>query len=218
MKTNNTDIIRNIVKTGLFEAAWSTRSKDHPYLFNRIEFEIPSLDLIAWLKNQIDPIKIYASDRNHQYEIAGIGAIDILSDCAECDFSAVFPEIRRRIAASHEQIKYFGGIAFNLSQNLDNDWTDFGKYYFLVPRFEIVTKNGQTFFACNYRNSEPLSSLHQYLDGIIFAETAVSSAISSIEKRVEPSGSSPAPCVERIFWQRLVLGLRQYSHSRHSGV
>jgi hypothetical protein len=99
MKTNNPDIIKNIVKTGLSEATWPTHSMGHPYLFNRIEFEIPSLDLIAWLKNQTDSIKIYASDRNHQYEIAGIGAIDILTDCAECDFSTVFPEIRRRIAA-----------------------------------------------------------------------------------------------------------------------
>lgn len=29
---------------------------------------------------------------------------------------------------------------------------------------------------------------------------------------------SAAPWVARTFWQRLVLGLRQYSHSRHSGV
>src|SRR5687767_14013642 len=28
----------------------------------------------------------------------------------------------------------------------------------------------------------------------------------------------PWPCVERIAWHRLVLGFRQYSHCRHSGV
>jgi len=185
MKTNNPDTIKDIIKTGLFEAIWSTPAKGHPYLFNRIQFEIPSLDLIAWLKNQSNPIKIYASDRDRQYEIAGIGAIDILSDCAGCDFSAVFPEIRRRIAASHAQIKYFGGAAFNLDQDLDDDWADFGKYYFLVPRFEIVTKNGQTFFACNYRSSEPLSSLLPYLNGLTFAGAAVPNTVPAIEKRVD---------------------------------
>jgi menaquinone-specific isochorismate synthase len=185
MKTNNPTTIKHIIKTGLFEAAWSTAGNGQPFLFNRIQFEIPSLDLIAWLKNQTDPVKIYASDRNHHYEIAGIGAIDILTDCAECEFSALFPEIRRRIAASHQQIKYFGGIAFNLDQDLDNDWMGFGKYYFVVPRFEIVTKNSQTFFACNYRNSEPLSSLMPYLDDMTFAEVTALSAIPTIEKRVD---------------------------------
>ena len=38
------------------------------------------------------------------------------------------------------------------------------------------------------------------------------------ENRELPSGISPWPWVERIAWHRLVFGLRQYSHSRHSGV
>ncbi len=40
----------------------------------------------------------------------------------------------------------------------------------------------------------------------------------SSEKRLVPSGITPRPWVGRIAWHRLVLGWRQYSHSRHSGV
>ena len=36
--------------------------------------------------------------------------------------------------------------------------------------------------------------------------------------RLLPSGMTPRPCVVRMRWHRLVLRLRQYSHSRHSGV
>merc|ERR1719203_48965 len=37
-------------------------------------------------------------------------------------------------------------------------------------------------------------------------------------KREVPSGMTPLPCVERIFWHRLVFPLLQNLHSPHSGM
>lgn len=182
MKTNT---LKNIVITGLKKAMRSAADGERPGLFNRIQVEIPTIDLIMWLKNQPHPIKFYASDRNKQYAVAGLGALDTVTECAAGNLSTTFSEIRRRIAASHQQIKYYGGLAFNPQQALDDDWAAFGNCYFLLPRFEIIVQNGQTLFAANYRNDESASTLLQHLDGVMFSEAVAVTPMPTLKRRVD---------------------------------
>ena len=87
------DKIKVTIKRRLVEAIQSTPKAVGPPLFNRIQFEIPPLDPLSWLKSQTAPIKTYGSERRRHYEVAGIGAVDILTDDGVSDFSNVFPEI-----------------------------------------------------------------------------------------------------------------------------
>jgi menaquinone-specific isochorismate synthase len=151
IKPQNSSDIKETIKHRFIEASRSIGPETRSYLFNRIQIEIPPLNPLIWLKNQPDEIKIYLSDREKQDQLAGIGQVDRFIESDEADFLALFPEMRRRIALSHNQIKYLGGITFNLNQVLDETWASFGKYHFLIPRFEIFTQDGQTFLAGNYR-------------------------------------------------------------------
>lgn len=182
MKTNS---FKSIVIAGLKQALRSSSHSEQADLFNRIQVEIPAIDLVMWLKNQPHPVKFYASDRNKQYAVAGIGAIDTVTACAAGDLSTTFSEIRQRIAASHQQIKYYGGLAFNPNQDLDDDWTAFGNCYFVVPRFEMTVQNGQMLFACHYRNGERASTLFQYLDDVTFSEAVPMTVRPTLKKRVD---------------------------------
>ncbi len=191
MTSQNNRTLKEFIKPKFIEASQSTPQETWPYLFNRIQCEIPSINPLTWLKNQPYEIKIYMSDREKQDQWAGIGQVDRLTGGVEGDFSTLFPEIRKRLAVSQPQIRYFGGTVFNFNQELDDDWSAFGKYYFLIPRFEIFTQNGQTFLAGNYRLASTqngyndLETLLQELEALEFTRGITPAPTPYIKERAD---------------------------------
>ena len=207
IKFKDKDRIKTNIRQTLAAKVQAISGPNQAQLFGRVQFEIPEIDLIAWLKDQADPIKVYVAERDQTYALAAVGAVDILTDCETCDFSELLPEIRQRIAQSQQGIKYFGGIAFNLAQNLPAEWRAFGKYYFVVPRFEVFIQQAQTFFACNFwvneaetSNQRRLRLLRQF-DELTFSPGLFQPALPTIEQRRD--------LPEKSAWKQ---GIRRATH------
>lgn len=129
------------------KAVSSSRIRDDKIL--RFELETGKIDPLAWLADQQGGAKIYWSDREKDFELAGIGKADEISWRQFQDLDSAFKTLEKRIKSSDGKLKYFGGIAFDQASKLDKLWDRFGKFYFIVPRFEVYNDSGKTFIAIN---------------------------------------------------------------------
>ncbi|MBM3706431.1 MAG: hypothetical protein FJW66_07905, partial [Actinobacteria bacterium] len=118
--------------------------------FLRAEFEVPHemfpAELIKWLSLQVISQKMYWSERDASYEVAGIGYADILLSNA-----GLFDKINNRLGINTGNngrtqnpenqclpVRYYGAIAFNASDKIDEDWKVFGNSCFFVPMLELI--------------------------------------------------------------------------------
>ncbi|MBN2414059.1 isochorismate synthase [candidate division KSB1 bacterium] len=116
----------------------------------RIEVPIPEMDILNWLRKQPYDVKTFWSGRDHRFTMGGIGTADIVTGRNGIDFDRLFLEINRKLNLSHPNLKYYGGIKFDLDQKLDADWKDYNNYLFVIPRFEMIHQDHDTLFAVNF--------------------------------------------------------------------
>ncbi len=113
----------------------------------RIEFEISSIELLAWLDNQSDKTKIYFSGKdNDDFVVAAIGITNLIENNNQNTHKNSIKKIMSLVIDS--KLKYYGGIAFP-EKNIGAEWKSFGKLKFILPMFEIIRSKDKTYFACN---------------------------------------------------------------------
>lgn len=136
--------------------------------FLRVEFEVPRemfpADLIKWLSQQEITQKMYWSERDASYEVAGIGNADLL-----LAGSGLFDKINERLGIRNSPgspfkqerflnpdlpnkcspVRYYGAIAFNPIDKIDEEWKVFGNSYFFVPMLEFINFGSKNIFAAN---------------------------------------------------------------------
>ncbi len=154
-KINQEDLRHSILRKfseEIKKITFSSGARDNRIL--RFEFEIDKINPLAWLIDQQDSVKIYWADRENKFEFAGIGKADEISSQEFPNIESAFNVLEQRIKSSANNLKYFGGIAFNQAGKLDKFWKKFGKFYFIIPQFEIYNDLEKTFIAINIRNDQ----------------------------------------------------------------
>lgn len=117
----------------------------------RVQLPIDDLDSLAWLQAQKDFPKIYWRDREHTIDMAGLGIAHAVSDTSPEE--SLFANLRDNLSSGHPDLRYYGGLSF--SPVSDPVWGSFGMCSFVIPRFEILRKDGATVFACNWLRQHP---------------------------------------------------------------
>ena len=113
----------------------------------RLQIKIQPQSILSWLAQQKHETLFYWADREGKFQIGGVGVADQI--CLQrLNYDLLIQQIREKIIDASEDIRYYGGIAFD-PQNLDGEWSDFGVCSFLIPRFEILNQAGETSFVCN---------------------------------------------------------------------
>lgn len=114
----------------------------------RVEQQIPDIDPIKWLQQQTNPVKMYWSERDKEFEIAGIGYVDLITSNREIDFDAIFKRMRTTLNPKFKNLRYYGGFCFgNSKQNAI--WQNFGTCRFIIPQVELLRENNETRVALN---------------------------------------------------------------------
>lgn len=114
----------------------------------RIEIFVKDIDLLSWLSQQTSTTKIYGSHQTGQYAIAGVGeALCVSGDSVE-SHAKIFERLRLYLGTEHRRMQFYGGFCFD-QENLGREWSQFGAYKFVVPQFEVATKDGLMIFSCN---------------------------------------------------------------------
>jgi menaquinone-specific isochorismate synthase len=117
------------------------------------------LSPLNWLARQSTDVKIYWSDREEKFTMAGVGQLSIISGDVAIDYPTVFADLRQDLSPHFPQVRYYGGIGFTQDRSIshpansaeDSTWELFGNYRFIIPEFEVCTNGVETHFACNFQ-------------------------------------------------------------------
>lgn len=160
---------KNLLKKTLRTLATSGRF-DSAGRFIRIEQPIEGIDPLKWLRQQKAVPKIYWSERDRRYEVAGIGCAHMITGSAKDEFSTIFNRMRALFNPDHKGMRYYGGGRFNLGENQDSIWKDFGASRFILPLIEIIRESEETRLAMNLKlNSQSnfaANSIPDFIDQI----------------------------------------------------
>ncbi len=141
--------IRETLSDHLLKFIEDNQGQREPQPVYRFEFPIESIDALAWLSQQPHAVKIYWADREGEKQVAGIGAVDIVTSRANDSIEKIFSKIQKNLSEKYTNLRYYGGFCFDPKNSADKTWIAFGSYYFVLPQFEVMVLNHQTYFICN---------------------------------------------------------------------
>jgi menaquinone-specific isochorismate synthase len=147
-----------------FENRAKVASEDKGAISNkiwRIEVSLEPVDLISWLHHQDFEEKIYWSNRDRTFEMCGIGSACLISGNEAVDYPHLFNRIDALLRSSEQNVRCFGGLAFDQNQRPDAAWRHFPKYRFAVPKLEIVRNGDRYVLALNFEINGSLDSSGQ---------------------------------------------------------
>jgi menaquinone-specific isochorismate synthase len=119
-----------------------------PLQILRYEFNCTRIAPLTWLHNQASPTKIYFSERDQSFEMAGIDAASELKSSKDLSISEMISAGEDHFCADNPYLRYYGGICFD-TQNMGEEWQAFSKARFIIPQFELCRREGETIFAFN---------------------------------------------------------------------
>jgi menaquinone-specific isochorismate synthase len=134
----------------------------------RAEVPVEGLDALTWLCAQPARSRGFWSDRENRFEMAGSGGADIITGESAVDYHELMDRLHQRLAAAHGSPRYFGGLRFSMDGWTENVWSPFKAYRFILPRFEVVTRDGVTIFACNMLSDENMDGITDALERLSF--------------------------------------------------
>ncbi len=135
----------------------------------RIEVRMQDTDLLHWLYQQKEPVKLYWADRDQEYSMAGIGEADVISSTGAMQYEDLFARLHSRLARSHDHLRYYGGCRFYEPHPLDTGWQEFHTCRFIIPAFELFKNSDGTFLAVNFiweKGSRFLQRIDQVISGL----------------------------------------------------
>jgi menaquinone-specific isochorismate synthase len=112
----------------------------------RLEIPIEKTDILVWLFHQNNRMKFYYHDPISQFEMGGIGTAHCLSGVSIENYNTIF----REALEGDRDVRYYGGIRFYQQKESSPEWQSFGGYHFFVPKYEIVVRKNECFFAYNF--------------------------------------------------------------------
>ena len=174
----------------------------------RFEVEAEDVCPLGWLSVQRNDSKIYWSDREGTFEAGGIGCADVLIDDGGYTVAEALAKIEKRLSSCDEGTRYFGSMCFDPRGSGSGQWAGFGRYYFVVPEFELLREAGESSFVFNIvcqsgDSCETIvGKLLRSLGAIVFEDGAVRqvpvgpAVIKTIRRQDQPDKSQ---------WQRNVI-------------
>jgi menaquinone-specific isochorismate synthase len=202
-KIHSTTSLKDAVYFHLKQLPRMISAVGNPQKIFRYEFLCEPLDILVWLhNNHAAAQQLYWSDRSGGFEVGGIGAADTVSDQSEFNYHDIFDYIEEHLSEHNPRLRYYGGFAFlNTPQHLE--WKSFGRYCFMVPRFEIYRESQECLFAVNVAMSDvsenAIEALLSDLEKINFSPTTKYRAVPAIQKRSD--------CPNKDEWKRIFTQL-----------
>jgi menaquinone-specific isochorismate synthase len=169
-----------------------------------------------WLAAQENPVKMYWSSRDAHLEIAAVGLADMVdSKRTPCPDPAL-SKIEKNLADASADVRYYGGICFDMADSERAAWEGLGHYYFFVPEFELRQENDQSVFLFNIMMT-PQDDVNSITEQFLKSFDSLSFDIHTVP--AIPTDKSCLPSVLRRFdtpdqnsWQqqtRELIGLIQ---------
>lgn len=157
-------------------AAVASHPKNSTRQLIRAETHCPDLNPLTWLAAQNTDAKLFWSDREQAFAVAGIGIAAERYSPTPTDLEKLFDEILGDLSRAHPNLRYYGGFRFDGDSPQSGPWESFGAYRFTVPAIELGRKGNRYYLACNLAIDEsidPTSAaerLESAIRGVVFPE------------------------------------------------
>lgn len=181
-----------------------------PAVILRAEVLVDRLDVMRWLSVQASGSRGFWSDRDGDFQLAGVGRADVISGDTGHGIEGALEQVHQRLEFCECDIRYFGGMRFSPSRACSAEWRSFQGYRFLLPRFEVVCRGGVTTFACNMRSDDSIGVVEQELARVVLQHDNAGITIPS------PTGRVNRP--DRREWEfavgRILHGISEHRFSK----
>ena len=154
----------------------------------RVEVPCRDFDPLRWLGSQTMRPRSFWAGREDGAAVAAVGVADLVGSDGTSD---VVPPRERfaSLSAASGEARYYGGLRFDSDGRDDEEWEAFEAYRFVLPRFELRRRDGETVLACNLvvpRDAARAGELLDEAEGLSLPEDS--------EARLGgPEGSMPFP-------------------------
>jgi menaquinone-specific isochorismate synthase len=156
-----------------------------PLFIVRAEILVEGISALAWLAAQRPMARGYWSDRENEFELAGIGRADMIAGRSPADVLSLMPALQQRLGTAAGSIRYFGGMRFSDRSIRDPAWDPFMGFRFILPRFEMVRHSGMTTLAVNMRSDDDLQRVRKELEQLAFPAGESASALPAPVLRMD---------------------------------
>ncbi len=131
---------------------------------------VGNVEPLRWLREQRLDSKLYWSGRGDGMEIAAVGVADLQeSDAPETPAALhkrIAPLLQSGDARARSLTRYYGGLRFDTSHEPEEEWRSFGAYRFVLPRFELRRRLGESILICNLVLPRDADRFEEVLDQI----------------------------------------------------
>jgi menaquinone-specific isochorismate synthase len=181
------ELMKGKIETALLSEASGAR--DMPGSPVRIEVTVPDQSPVDWLMRSSSKVRLYWRDRDGRFEMAGTGVADWY-DARTGNLSETLESLRNVLEAGGDDIRYYGGCRFDIDRTIGDEWQPFGKYLFVLPRFELTRTPSGTRLACNlfpHRDSEAADDIVTELNLLLEVSDVTSSGLpAAVQREDEP--------------------------------
>ena len=115
----------------------------------RASVRLPAMNPLRWLKSQPPLPRIYWADRGKRCEVAGLGEADVVCASSNADWSQLVEQLGSMLSECPASVRYYGGMRFDPTPDVEEKWKRFGAYRFVLPRFELHADAAETTLYCN---------------------------------------------------------------------
>ena len=146
------DKIKNLLKIALRE--YLNKTNLQPLKKNAISTvttTIFNIDVLEWLSAQTYSHKFYWSDRERKEEIGAVGVLCEIKENRPPNEKVLFQRISEILGDSSANVRFYGGMKFNINQVNNQMWQAFGNSYFFIPNFELVRLHDGVYLRYNFK-------------------------------------------------------------------
>ncbi len=115
----------------------------------RIAVPAGRVNPFRWLGGQPLLPKLYWSGREDGLVVAAVGVADLQEGDVLEGTDALHKRLSSLLASGDPQLRYYGGMRFDPTQEASAEWAAFRAYRFVLPRFELLAGEGEATLVCN---------------------------------------------------------------------
>ena len=167
----------------------------------RISIDIPQIDIINWFQKQDVDEKLFWSDRDDKFAVAGIHFADLIKNGDDQAHPELFAKIQTRLTNADDSVRYFGGIKFDTASQVTESWEIFGTAAFVLPRFELLKRDDSYQFVCNinyFYDKKNQEVIYEQLSQLDFSDDLTADTKNEMVDRTDFPKIGRASCRERV--------------------
>lgn len=152
----------------------------------RLAVPVGQVAPLRWLREQSLLPKVYWSGRGGRSARAAVG----MADLQEGDESAeaLAQRLSALISSGDAEARYYGGLRFDPLREPDAEWTAFGAFRFILPRFELHTGDCEARLVCNLvlpRDTQRHTEILEEVEHLSFSQDASNGTLSEPVSRTD---------------------------------